>query len=199
MDKQVSISKSEDELRLLYAVVYQPDTVDAHNDFMTADSIRVIAHDFIKNNRAQKVDVDHNRVESGASVVESFLARAGDPDFVEGSWVVCIHVDNDDLWQSVKNGELNGLSMSITALSTERGIEIEVPTEIQGVTSERLGHTHNYVLYFDEEGEFLGGETDTVNGHKHLIKRGTITEDAQLHNHQYSYMENLSNVKVKEM
>jgi hypothetical protein len=38
---------------------------------------------------------------------------------------------------------------------------------------------------------FLGGETDTVDGHSHQIVRGTVTEEADGHTHRISHVEQI--------
>lgn len=42
------IAKAEDEKKLVYGVVYEPDIADAHGDFMTAEEIQKAAHGFLK-------------------------------------------------------------------------------------------------------------------------------------------------------
>ena len=44
---------------------------------------------------------------------------------------------------------------------------------------------------YDEDGKFLGGKTDVVEGHFHIIKRGTVTEDSLGHKHRFSHVEDL--------
>ena len=58
------------------------------------------------------IDVNHQNddVSAGVKIVENFIARADDPDFVEGAWVIGVHVLDDDIWNDILSGELNGFS-----------------------------------------------------------------------------------------
>ncbi len=42
------LAKEADAQKLVYGIVYEPDTVDAHEDFMTAAEIEKVAHGFLK-------------------------------------------------------------------------------------------------------------------------------------------------------
>ena len=195
--KTVPIRKIDEELQIVYGEVYAPDVVDAHGDMMTAEEIRKAAHRFLASRRTTKVDVNHDNNIADAVVVESFIAREDDPVFIPGSWVVGVHIADPDLWDAVKSGDLNGFSMQALAKREPVGeIEIEIPESVSGETepaTEGDPHTHRFTVYFDEDGKFAGGETNTVKGHKHRISRGTVTEEVEGHSHRYSFLELLLN------
>lgn len=103
--------KFDVDKRLVYAEVYLPDVEDAHGHSMTAEEIEKMAHGFLKNRRSTNIDVNHdNNVDYGCAMVESFIARAGDPDYMPGAWVGVVKVDNDEIWRMVKEGEITGFS-----------------------------------------------------------------------------------------
>lgn len=103
--------KFDVEKRLVYAEVYLPDTEDAHGHSMTAEEIEKMAHGFLKNRRTTQIDVNHdNKVDYDCYMVESFIAREGDVDYMPGAWVGVVKVENDDIWASIKNGEITGFS-----------------------------------------------------------------------------------------
>lgn len=103
--------KFDEEKRLVYAEVYLPDVPDAHGHQMTREEIEKMAHGFLKNRRTTAIDVNHdNRVDYGCSMVESFIARDSDPDYAPGAWVGVVHVENDEIWGSIKKGEITGFS-----------------------------------------------------------------------------------------
>lgn len=108
------IAKSE-EKRMVYGLVYCPDVVDAHGEYSNAEEIAKAAYDFMKDLRGGNVDVQHDFDPKNAFVAESWLTKGKDvlfPDAPEGSWAVGIRVDDETLWESVKKGELKGLSMA---------------------------------------------------------------------------------------
>ena len=192
----VCFSKFDDEKQLAYGEVYIPMVPDSQGDFMTAAEIEKMAHEFMMDGLLRGVDTEHDLEDNGSVVVESFIARKGDPDFIEGSWVAAVKV-TDELWPLVKSGELGGFSMYGKGERVPTYITIEVPDNgiVKGETDESSDHSHVFELRFDEAGNFLGGKTNTVDGHYHDIKKGTVTEDAgegdDKHRHRFSFVEAL--------
>lgn len=191
---QVAIKKSEAKLRIVYSEVYAPLVPDSDGEFMTAEEIRKMAHGFLRHKRVDKIDHGHtNELVPGASVVESFVARPGDPDFIEGAWVIGVHVPRDEDWDRIEKQEWNSFSIEAIVTKTKRQVEVEIPPVISGLTLKGDdGHTHTFFVTYGSEGQFLGGRTDVQDGHHHIIKRGTITEEAEGHTHRFSHVENLS-------
>src|SRR5690606_15432934 len=90
-EKQVRIlTTADDEQKLVYGVVYEPDVEDSHGDFMTAAEIEKAAHGFMKD--ARNIDKQHNFEAGFGEVVESYVAPAditvGDETITKGSWVL---------------------------------------------------------------------------------------------------------------
>ena len=190
--RTVPIKKTDEDRQLAYGEVYIPMIPDSQGDFMTEIEIEKMAHRFMKNQYLYGVDTEHDMTDNGSVVVESFIAREGDPDFIKGSWVAAIAVP-DDLWPLVKSGELGGFSMYGGGERIPTMITIEVPDDgiLKGETDTMEDHTHKYTLRFDGEGSFLGGETNTVDGHSHTIKKGTVTDKEDGHRHRFSFVEAL--------
>ena len=192
---------ADDEQRMVWAEVYAPDIPDTEGDFMNAATIRKMAYGFLRNKRVDSIDMQHdNKLVEGASIVESFIARKGDPDFIEGAWVVGMHVNNDDVWGKIKNGVINGFSLEALVTRAPTIIEMELPPILEGTTSKSDNHEHRFFVAYDEAGKFLGGRTDVVEGHAHLIKRGTTTEEAgeDKHAHRFSYIEGIKAVEMEK-
>ncbi len=199
------VKKTNEELRLVYSEVYAPTTPDTQGDFMTAETIRVMAHNFLADALTDQVDVSHdNDCTRDCFVVESFIARKDDPDFLEDAWVVAVHVLDDELWQAVKDGKINGFSMQANVRVREKILEIDIPDDgvLRGVTDTPTGalegepgHTHTYTLRFSDVGDLLGGETNTTAGHTHQIRAATVTEPPRNeptgHVHRFSFLEDL--------
>jgi len=192
MERYVAISKTDEDKQLAYGEVYIPMIPDSQGDFMTEAEIEKMAHRFMKSGRLEGVDTQHDMADNGSVVVESFIVREGDPDFIKGAWVAAVWVP-DDVWPLVKSGELGGFSMYGGGERVPTMITIEVPDDgiLKGETAEMEDHKHKYTLRFDEEGSFLGGETNVVKGHSHTIKKGTVTEKKEDHRHRFSFVEAL--------
>lgn len=190
------ILKTDDEKRIAYGVVYEPGVPDSHGDYMAADEIEKMAHKFVAEGRVNAIDREHDLVDTGVVVVESFVARKGDLDFPEGAWVMGVHFPDADDWELVKKGEIGGFSMYGLARreDDETLIEMELPDDglLWGTTADCDGHSHKYVVKFDEEGNFCGGLTDEASdGHSHKIMKGTVTEKDGDHRHRYDFLENV--------
>ena len=109
------IAKTDDERMVAYGVVYAPDQVDSHGDTADAKTIRRAAYTFMREGRLRNIDVEHSFSSEMAYVAESWLVRTGDelfPDEPEGSWAVGIQINDADIWQALKSGELTGISLA---------------------------------------------------------------------------------------
>lgn len=187
--KTSPIKKSDNELQIVYGEVYAPTMPDVDGEFMTAETIRIMAHQFLMKARTNRIDLNHDNEITGCFVVESFIARAGDPVFIEDAWVVGIYIPDVGLWDRVKSGEFNGLSLEALVKVVEREVEITIPESIVGETMEEYGHVHQFTVKYSDDGTFLGGVTDVVNGHKHDIVRGTVTKEADGHSHKFAFVD----------
>ena len=189
------VKKVDDELQIVWAEVYVPGVVDVDGDFMSEESIRTMAYNFIESKKVDHIDVMHDNNLYGCSAVETFIARKGDPDFIEGSWVLGVHIPHSVIWNMVKKGELNGFSFQARAKRKPTDMEVDLPAVVKGDTSETEGHTHKFEAQYDEEGAFVGGKTDNIDGHSHLIVRGTRTEpplgDIDGHTHRFCAVDGL--------
>lgn len=191
---EVEIKKTDAELQIVFGEVLAPTLVDAQGDCMSAEEIRKTAYRFLQKGRQAAVDTDHDRAANGSHIVESFIARDGDPTFIPGSWVIGLRVPDPALWARIKKGELNGFSFEGVGLRAPATVQLDIPDSVSGLSQEAAGHRHRFVVTFDEAGGFLGGEIDEVEGHRHDIRKGTVTEDTAGHFHRYSFAEHLLGV-----
>jgi len=198
VESRIAIAKLDAKKQIAYGMVYLPYVPDSQGDFMTPEEIERVAHNFLKKGAVEAIDTEHSLVRNGSAAVESFIARPGDPDFVPGSWVLGVHIPDKGIWAKAESGELGGFSMYGTGRRQQRIVEIEVPDEgvLFGKTEATGGagaHEHIYALDFNDKGDFLGGETDEINGHTHMIRKGTVTEPGpDGHRHRFSFVDTLA-------
>lgn len=107
------VSKKEDE-QIVLGVVLEPDTVDAHGDKITAQTIEKAAHLWLA--KFQNRGLQHNRiVNAKIDIYESYLAptklKIGNQTVKKGTWLLMYHVSDDKLWKQIKSGEITGLSI----------------------------------------------------------------------------------------
>ncbi|MDU7578389.1 MAG: XkdF-like putative serine protease domain-containing protein [Bacillus subtilis] len=129
--KEVSVLvKEADEQKLVYGIVYEPDTVDAHGDFMTAAEIEKAAHGFLKD--ACQIDKQHDFQSGVGEVVESYVAPSdfemNGETIKKGSWVLVTKA-SEEVWEQIKRGEITGYSMAGTAETFEKQEEKPVSQE----------------------------------------------------------------------
>lgn len=192
----IPFKKTDDDEQIVYGEVYAPNVPDSQGDFMTAETIKAMAHEFMKNGFVSKVDLNHSQEESGSYIVESFIARADDTVFIPDSWVVGVKIPDVAHWELVKSGELNGFSLDGFGVRVPKVLEFDLPDYLIGETDEVEAHKHKFFVKYDESGNFLGGMTDAgPDGHIHPILRGTITEAVNGHGHRFSFVEGFSNAQ----
>jgi hypothetical protein len=120
------VKDDESPKRLLYGIVYEPDTTDAHGDLMNAEEIEKTAHEFMVYYR--NIDSEHNLIAGAGQVVESYIAPAdmeiGKSAVKKGSWILVTKA-TEEIWQDYINGEVTGYSMFGIARTTVAKTEDE--------------------------------------------------------------------------
>lgn len=94
--------------RIVYGEVMAPDVTDAHGDVARAPEIEAAAHRFLAD--GAHVGGMHREFCGVGRVVESFIARKGDPDFTPGAWVLGVRL-SEPAWRRVLRGEWTGFSI----------------------------------------------------------------------------------------
>lgn len=120
--RTVPLLKVDEEKKLVTGVVLEPDEVDAHGDFEKAETIRLAAHKFMATyNEATTLGLQHTVFgDIGVELAESFIApqdldfdgQLKDDEIIrKGSWVMTVHVTNDEIWKAIKSGAITGFSI----------------------------------------------------------------------------------------
>lgn len=174
----------------VYGVVYAPLQVDTDWETITSEDIKKMAHDFIASGKVSNIDLQHNNQLTGARVVESFIARRGDPDYPEGAWVLGVRVPEGPLWEAIKTGKINGFSVEMLATKVPKVVTVDIAKIAMGMTEENTDdivapHRHEFYVEFDSQGNVIFGVTDEVNGHAHSIIATVRTEVSQGHSHRF--------------
>lgn len=112
----VPITKLQEDQRLITGVVLIPDTVDAHGDTIPADVIEKAAHNFLAEyNSKTTMGLMHTDMNPPIDLVESYIAPIdlvlGSTSIKAGSWIITARVNDDVIWQKVKDGKLTGFSI----------------------------------------------------------------------------------------
>lgn len=113
VETDVRLLKRDEAQQIVYGVVYEPDVVDAHGDFMDAEEIEKAAHVFLKEFR--NIDKQHDFTSKVGEVIESYIAPAdfefGGQTVTKGTWMMAVKVV-DDVWTGIQKGEFTGFSLA---------------------------------------------------------------------------------------
>ena len=175
--------------RVVSVEVLIPNVPNVFGDLWSPAAVREAAYEFMR--QGYGIDVDHDNVDvSGpVHVVESFIVRAGDTDFIEGSWVVAMRVEDDTLWQKILDNEINGYSYEAT-VNFLAGIFVDETDDgtRTGYTEPDPydGHRHAFAVLVDANNRPLSGGTDEVDGHSHTISTHTVTDESDGHSHRFN-------------
>lgn len=185
------ISGYNDEQQIVVGQVYAADTLDAHGHFMSSKELEAVAHGFMSDGLLTSIDVQHDNQPIDAVIVESFIARKNDPDFEAGSWVVSTKINDPDVWNMVKAGEINGYSFEILTYRTDLIVEIEFSTWYYGFTDPdpRDKHDHPFIVRLDENGEIIWGQTGlgSDGSPAHTISKSNVTDKVEDHLHRIHF------------
>ena len=119
---------SSDEKHMVYGAVLRPDfpiyRYDGENEYyleFTSESIERMARDYMMNYRQGNVTIQHEEYANEVFMVESWIKLDMDKDksvsvgldksLPIGTWFCGFYVNNNDIWERIKSGELKGFSV----------------------------------------------------------------------------------------
>ena len=123
----LTFAKVDEEKRMLVSPAlipnkqifrYDPNTDSEYYVFFSKATVARAAELYLKHNNHHKATYEHQDRVSGVLTVESWI-KEGDMDksklygydLPNGTWFVKMKINNDDLWNKIKEGELKGLSI----------------------------------------------------------------------------------------
>ena len=124
----LTFAKVDDEKRMLVSPAlipnkqifrYDPNTDSEYYVYFSPDTVRKASELYLKHNNHHKATYEHQDRVSGVLTTESWIIEDTKMDksklygynLPKGTWMVSMKINNDDLWQKVKDGELKGLSI----------------------------------------------------------------------------------------
>jgi len=141
---------ASEEKRIIYAVAMRPnkkifrketDSMPAHYGYFTAESIEKFQENYAKHQGDGKVNVNHNGESvNGVFKIENWIVKNPEIDKSKelglttevGDLIQGFKIENDDVWEQCKNGNLDGLSIEASLgrkLVSNFKTEIEMSTE----------------------------------------------------------------------
>jgi len=123
----LTFAKVDEEKRMLVSPAlipnkqifrHDPNTDSDYYVYFSPDTVRKASELYLKHNNHHKATYQHQDRVSGVLTVESWI-KEGDQDksklygydLPNGTWFVKMKIENDELWNKIKEGELKGLSI----------------------------------------------------------------------------------------
>ncbi len=123
----LTFAKVDEEKRMLVSPAlipnkqifrHDPNTDSDYYVYFSKETVRKASELYLKHNNHHKATYQHQDRVSGVLTVESWI-KEGDMDksklygydLPNGTWFVKMKIENDELWNKIKDGELKGLSI----------------------------------------------------------------------------------------
>jgi hypothetical protein len=109
---------NNEELKQALFVTLEPDVIDAHGDVYSEAEVRKAKESFNKScMRANLLHLVNNT--KTFEIIESYISPAdmiiGNEVVKKGSWLTNLQFYDDEIWDGVKSGGFNGVSISCKA------------------------------------------------------------------------------------
>jgi hypothetical protein len=123
---KVEFKSIDDEKRIIVGLALVPDKEiyrrqgdKEFNIIFSKETVKKASHLYLKKLKVNNTTLEHKKNTDGVSVVESWIiedvkndkANVYGLNAVEGAWAVVMKVDNDKVWNDVKDGKYLGLSI----------------------------------------------------------------------------------------
>ena len=123
---KVEFKSIDDEKRIIVGLALVPDKKiyrrqgdKEFNIIFSKETVKKASHLYLKKLKVNNTTLEHEKNTDGVSVVESWIiedvkndkANVYELNAVEGAWAVVMKVDNDEVWNDVKDGKYLGLSI----------------------------------------------------------------------------------------
>jgi len=158
-----------------------------YNITFSTETVRKASELYLKRLKNNNTTLEHAEFTGGVSVIESWIVEDPEKDktalyglnAVEGAWAVTMKIDNDEVWEDVKQGKYLGLSIEgMFSDNVEDIEEVEasnVLEEIKRLLTEDIELKEDlveypHVMYNPETGESV--EITNEEEHEKYTKKG---------------------------
>lgn len=205
----LTLAAVDDEKRLVvspalipYKQIYR---YDANTDtnyyvYFTADTVRKASEAYMKHQNTNNATIQHEDKVTGVHTVESWIVQDSEKDKTAlygfnlpvGTWAVSMRIENDEVWQRIKSGELKGLSIEgyfvdkMETLSTQR-------------LAEPVGEVNGLPLYTDVKDAIEAAKGLGCEGtHEHVIDGDTYYMPCSNHDIVKALMEVIEDLEAND-
>ena len=123
----LTFAKVDEEKRMLVSPAlipnkqifrFDPNTQQEYYVYFSPETVRKAAELYLEHNNHHKATYEHQERVAGVLTVESWVKEGEQDkyklygyDLPNGTWFVKMKIENDELWNKIKAGELKGLSI----------------------------------------------------------------------------------------
>ena len=124
-EKPIQVCLEQDEKHMVFGAVLIPDKpIYRYNQDeeyylrFPKETIEVLAHDYLQNDNIYSFTQQHKDNADGVSIIESWVKTSNNDKSVDlgidapiGTWFVGAKIDNEEIWQGIKDGSMRGFSV----------------------------------------------------------------------------------------
>jgi len=148
----VKLAAVNNERRMVYGALLIPDkeilrideeTQEEYFVVFPRDVIEAIAHKFMRTNSHHSATVMHEAAVTGCVMVESWIKEGAEDKSIalgltaqpDGTWYGGMKIDNNQMWEEVKQGNLRGFSIEgfFRDMSEKLSMEAAILSEIEAL------------------------------------------------------------------
>lgn len=119
-DQEIKLAKVDDEKRIVMGAalipskpIFRRDGDESYYVYFSEDTVRRSSELFFQNGNQSNATLEHQMKANGLTVVESWIVEDETKDKSAiynlnapvGSWVISMKVEDDELWQQIKEGK----------------------------------------------------------------------------------------------
>lgn len=151
------------------SLIYRNDEQGEYNVFFSKETISQIALKFFKKDYHKNLNLFHDPTLSleGVTIFESFVSDAsrgvhpmkGFEDLPDGSWFISAKIENDEVWNKIKSGEVKGFSVEGIFSYVKKAQNGTIKHGSHLIESDFMADLKQTIKELKEK--FLGGPVDT--------------------------------------
>jgi hypothetical protein len=183
----LTFAKVNEEQRLLVSPAlipnkqifrYDPDKDQEYYVYFTEKTVKQASEMYLKHNNNNSATLQHENKITGVHTVESWIIQDSDMDksklygfdLPKGTWMVSMRINNDDVWNQIKEGTLKGLSIEGYFID-----KVEKMARVGSMVTEGKDGEIDLPLYDNEEEALAKAKELGCDGiHEHSLDGKTV-------------------------
>mgnify|MGYP003669028269 CR=1 FL=1 len=175
---------------------YDEDSDEEYDVFFSEETVLRASELFLKNNHVNSASLEHEEQIDGVSVVESWIvsdpandkSRAFGLDVPKGTWMIRAKVDNEEIWQSVKSGDVMGFSIEGYFVDKVQKMQAKPKLSTDSMIRKLYNELIKRKFYTEavlQNGDTIATEEDAFSSGVQVYKIGVEGEPVEIENGTY--------------